>query len=79
MKEQPESFKIGELAGQMPMDSLFAECVFAGNALLSYHGHSPYEAVFGRTPSMLLDATFSVGTHLDLASIIGCGRLRLMP
>ena len=55
-----EGYKIGELAGQMPMDSLLAECVFAGNALLSYHGHSPYEAVFGRTPSLLPDATLSV-------------------
>ena len=34
-------------------------CV-AANALLSYPGRSPYEAVFGRTPSMLPDATLSV-------------------
>ena len=52
-----EGYKIGNSPRQMPMDSLLAECVFAGNALLSYHGHSPYEAVFGRTPSLLPDAT----------------------
>ena len=34
--------------------------VFAGNALLSYHEHSPYQAVFGGTPSMLPDAALSV-------------------
>lgn len=57
---QAEGFKIASVPGQMPMDSLLGECVFAGDALLSYHGHSPYEAVFGRTPSMLPDATLSV-------------------
>ena len=55
-----EGYKIGSSPGQMPMDSLLAECVFVGNALLSYHGHSPYEAVFGRTPSLLPDVTQSV-------------------
>lgn len=37
------------------MRTLFAECVFAGNAFASHGGASPYNARFGRQPAMLPD------------------------
>ena len=55
-----EGYTIGTGSGEMSVASVLAECVFAGNALLSYHGSSPYEAFFGRTPSMLPEATASI-------------------
>ena len=55
-----EGYVIGTGSGEMTVSSLLAECVFAGNALLSYHGSSPYEAVFGRVPPMLPEATASI-------------------
>ena len=37
------------------MTALLAECVFAGNALTSYAGVTPYNARFGKQPSILPD------------------------
>ena len=41
----------------IPFPSVLAEAVFAGNALLSYAGFSPYNAVYGRQPPLLPDMT----------------------
>ena len=35
--------------------TILAEAVFAGNALLSINGYSPYNAVYGRLPDILPD------------------------
>jgi hypothetical protein len=40
---------------QVEFAQLFAECTFAGNALISHNGPTPYTARFGRQPSMLPD------------------------
>ena len=37
----------------VPFYQVLSECVFAGNALLSINGSSPYNAVYGRTPVLL--------------------------
>ena len=39
-----------ELKGML-FFSVLAEATFAGNALLSIHGSSPYNAVYGRAPA----------------------------
>eukprot|EP00972_Heterocapsa_arctica_P114422 16442375-Heterocapsa_arctica.AAC.1 len=36
-----------------PPDVILAECVFAKNALTCVHGYSPFQAVFGRSPTLL--------------------------
>ena len=38
---------------EMEFPAVLAEAVFAGNAMLSINGYTPYQAVFGRTPQML--------------------------
>ena len=42
-----------ESMGEIPFESVLAEAVFAGNALLEVGGSSPYNAVYGRIPSIL--------------------------
>ena len=37
----------------MPFESILAECVFAGNAMLTVNGCTPYNAVYGRVPNIL--------------------------
>ena len=37
----------------LPFEAVVAEAVFAGNALLTVNGSSPYNAVFGRVPRIL--------------------------
>ena len=37
----------------LPFEAIVAEAVFAGNALLTVNGSSPYNAVFGRVPRIL--------------------------
>eukprot|EP00969_Alexandrium_andersonii_P194732 8600738-Alexandrium_andersonii.AAC.1 len=39
----------------VPFLQVLAECVFAGNALISVNGGTPYQAVYGRVPLMLPD------------------------
>ena len=34
-------------------ESIVAEAVYAGNALLQHNGYSPHTAVFGRTPPLI--------------------------
>ena len=41
----------------MTMDTLLAEMVFAGNAMVSTGGATPYHARFGCQPQMLPDLT----------------------
>ena len=41
----------------MDFEQLFAEATFAGNAMVSYNGATPYNNRFGRQPAMLPDLT----------------------
>ena len=34
-------------------ESILAECVFCGNAMLTVNGSTPYNAVYGRVPHIL--------------------------
>ena len=37
----------------VPFESILAECVFCGNALLTVGGSTPYNALYGRVPHIL--------------------------
>ena len=37
----------------IPIQERLGECVFAGNALISVNGSTPYNAVYGRVPQLL--------------------------
>ena len=37
----------------MPFESILAECVFCGNAMLTVNNSTPYNAVYGRVPHIL--------------------------
>ena len=37
----------------MPFECILAECVFAGNAMLTVGGSTPYNALYGRAPAIL--------------------------
>ena len=49
----------------IPFPHRLANCVFAGNALISVNGATPYNAVYGRQPSLLpaLDSEMPGGIH----------------
>ena len=36
-----------------PFESILAECVFCGNAMITVNGSTPYNAVYGRVPHIL--------------------------
>ena len=38
---------------EMPFECILAECVFAGNAMLTVGGSTPYNALYGRVPAIL--------------------------
>ena len=49
---------------------LLAEATFAGNAMISYNGATPYNARFGTQPSMLPDLTeLNPGGSRDLQRV----------
>ena len=55
----------------VPFPRLLAEAVFAGNALISINSTTPYNAVYGRVPSILPDINHvSVTTTKDAPEII---------
>ena len=55
----------------VPFSRLLAEAVFAGNALISINSTTPYNAVYGRVPSILPDINHvSVTTTRDAPEII---------
>ena len=37
----------------IPFESILAECVFCGNAMITVNGSTPYNAVYGRVPHIL--------------------------
>ena len=37
----------------VPFESVLAECVFSGNAMLTVGGSTPYNALYGRVPNIL--------------------------
>ena len=48
-----ESQLIEEGMNDVPFESILAEAVFAGNAMLTVNGSTPYNAVYGRVPALL--------------------------
>eukprot|EP00969_Alexandrium_andersonii_P178145 7877243-Alexandrium_andersonii.AAC.1 len=44
----------------LPFEQIVSACVFAGNALISVNGSTPYNAVYGRVPAMLPDLNTSI-------------------
>ena len=59
---------MGQLASEgiaLPFDAILAECCFAKNALLTVGGVTLYQAVLGRTPSMMKDFEPASETMVD--------------
>ena len=49
----------------LPFPQRLAEAVFAGNALLSISGHTAYQSLLGRTPSVLPQLSLSDAAAAD--------------
>ena len=45
--------QLSEEGIDLPFELILAEAIFAGNALLSFNGTTPYNAVYGRVPNIL--------------------------